>query len=232
MLGAQANIWPLLEAQLQLLSTNTALLPKHTNSLKQLTEAHDKLSCQSQKPRDHNAGSGSASCDGDMVMAVITILFMKSMVEVTLVTVVLNNVLLAQQMLRLPKGSYHCCRLLHLRFFFFGWVTGELSTLRHMMKVPNEPCLSPNNGLENAFRSDQSMASTPRKGQQAKNFGAKTTRHDGKAGHIMTHVCHRGRREQRQVCQRRCRKHAPLYLAQRLDRLNCRAKQSQVSTSS
>ncbi len=119
MLGAQANIWPLLEAQLQLLSTNTALLPKHTNSLKQLTEAHDKLSCQSQKPRDHNAGSGSASCDGDMVMAVITILFMKSMVEVTLVTVVLNNVLLAQQMLRLPKGSYHCCRLLHLRFFCF-----------------------------------------------------------------------------------------------------------------
>ena len=28
-----------------------------------------------------------------------------------------------------------------------------------MMKVPNEPGLSPNNGLENVFLSDQSMAS-------------------------------------------------------------------------
>jgi len=28
-----------------------------------------------------------------------------------------------------------------------------------MMKVPNEPDLSPNNGLENMFLSDQSMAS-------------------------------------------------------------------------
>ncbi len=26
------------------------------------------------------------------------------------------------------------------------WVTGELATLRHMIKVPNEPGLSPNNG--------------------------------------------------------------------------------------
>ena len=43
-------------------------------------------------------------------------------------------------------------------FFFFFWVTGELSTLRQK-KVPNEPGLSPNNGLENAFLSDQSMAS-------------------------------------------------------------------------
>ncbi len=83
-------------------------------------------------------------------------------------------------------------------FFFFFWVTGELSTLRQMMKVPNEPGLSPNNGLENAFLSDQSMASNPRKGQ-AKRPGAKTTSHDGKAGHIMTHVCHRVRQEERQV---------------------------------
>ena len=118
-------------------------------------------------------------------------------------------------------------------FLLLFWVTGELSTLRQMMKVPNEPGLSPNNGLENAFLSDQSMASNPRKGQ-AKRFGAKTTSHDGKAGHVMTHVCHRARQEQRQVrpCKRRCRKHAPLHLAQRLDRLNCRAKQCQVSTSS
>ncbi len=57
-----------------------------------------------------------------------------------------------------------------------------------MMKVPNGPDLSPNNGLENAVLSDQSMASNPRKGQ-AKRFGAKTTSHDGKAGHLMTHVC-------------------------------------------
>ncbi len=49
--------------------------------------------------------------------------------------------------------------------FFFFWVTGELSTLRQLMKVPNEPGLSPNNGLENVSLSDQSMASNPRKGQ-------------------------------------------------------------------
>ena len=87
---------------------------------------------------------------------------------------------------------------------FFFWVTGELSTLRQMMKVPNEPGLSPNNGLENAFLSDQSMASNPRKGQPER-FGAKTTSHDGKAGHLLTHVCHRARQEQRQVrpCKRR-----------------------------
>ncbi len=76
----------------------------------------------------------------------------------------------------------------------------ELSTLRQMMKVPNEPGLSPNNG-QHAFLSDQSMASNPRKGQ-AKRFCAKTTSHDGKAGHVMTHVCHRARQEQRQVPQK------------------------------
>ncbi|DBA83303.1 TPA: hypothetical protein ACH3X2_005214 [Trebouxia sp. C0005] len=79
-------------------------------------------------------------------------------------------------------------------FIFFEWVTGELSTLRQMMEVPNEPGLSPNNGLENALLSDQSMASNPRKGQ-AKRSGAKTTSHDGKAGHVMTHVCHCMRQE-------------------------------------
>ncbi len=34
-------------------------------------------------------------------------------------------------------------------FFFFFWVTGELSTLRQMMKVPNKPGLSPDSSLEN-----------------------------------------------------------------------------------
>ncbi len=81
-----------------------------------------------------------------------------------------------------------------LLFFFFFLGYRGLSTLRQMMKVPNEPSLSSNNGLENAFLSDQSMASNPRKGQ-AKRPGAKTTRHDGKAGHVMTHVCHRLRQE-------------------------------------
>ena len=64
-------------------------------------------------------------------------------------------------------------------------VTGELSTLRQLMKVPNEPGLSPNNGLENVSLSDQSMASNPRKGQ-AKCPGAKTTSHEGRAGHVMS----------------------------------------------
>ena len=67
-----------------------------------------------------------------------------------------------------------------------------------MMEVPNEPGLSPNNDLENSFLSDQSMAGNPRKGQ-AKRFGAKTTSHDGKAGSVMTHVCHRKRQEQRKL---------------------------------
>jgi len=38
------------------------------------------------------------------------------------------------------------------------------------MKVPNEPGLSPNNGLENVSLSDQSMASNPRKGQAKCRF--------------------------------------------------------------
>ena len=61
-------------------------------------------------------------------------------------------------------------------FCFFG-LQGKLSTLRQQMKVPNEPGLSPNNGLENVSLSDQSMASNPRKGQ-AKCPGAKTTSHE------------------------------------------------------
>ncbi len=90
------------------------------------------------------------------------------------------------------------CKLAGLNGVGFFWVKGGLSTLRQMMKVPNEPGLSPNNGLKNAFLSDQSMASKPRKGQ-AKRFGAKTTSPDGQAGHVMTHVRHRARQEQRQV---------------------------------
>ncbi len=42
---------------------------------------------------------------------------------------------------------------------FFLFFTGELSTLRQMMKVPNEPGLSPNNGLENVFPSRASKMS-------------------------------------------------------------------------
>ncbi len=67
-----------------------------------------------------------------------------------------------------------------------------------MMKVPNELGLSPKNGLENAFLSDQSLASNPRKGQ-AKRFGAETTSHDGMAGPVMTHVCHRVRQDEQQA---------------------------------
>jgi len=37
--------------------------------------------------------------------------------------------------------------------------------------------------------SDRFMASNPLKGQ-AEHPGAKTTSHDGRAGHVMTHVCH------------------------------------------
>ncbi len=40
--------------------------------------------------------------------------------------------------------------------------------------------------------------SNPREGQ-AKRFGAKTTSPDGKAGHVMTHVCHHVSQEERQV---------------------------------
>ncbi len=83
------------------------------------------------------------------------------------------------------------------RAYIVFWVTGELFTLRQMMKVPNEPGLSPNNGLEHAFLSDQVHGKQFPQG--AKRLGAKTTSHDGKAGHVMTHVCHRARQKQRQV---------------------------------
>ncbi len=43
--------------------------------------------------------------------------------------------------------------------FNFFWATGELSTLRQMMEVSNEPGLCPNTGLEKHFLSDQSKAS-------------------------------------------------------------------------
>ncbi len=48
------------------------------------------------------------------------------------------------------------------------------------------------------FLNDQSMESDPPEGQ-AKRTGAKTTSPDGKAGHVMTHVCYRVRQEERQV---------------------------------
>ncbi len=35
------------------------------------------------------------------------------------------------------------------RLAFLFWVTGELSTLHHLMKVPNEPGSSLHNSLEN-----------------------------------------------------------------------------------
>ena len=77
---------------------------------------------------------------------------------------------------------------------FFPFVIGALSTLRQMRTVPNVPGLSTTNGLENALLSHQSMASNLREGQ-AKRIGAKTTSPDGKAGHVMTHVCHRVRQD-------------------------------------
>jgi len=49
-------------------------------------------------------------------------------------------------------------------FFFFPFFFLGYRALRQLMKVPNEPGLSPNNGLENVSLSDQSMASNPRKG--------------------------------------------------------------------
>ena len=83
---------------------------------------------------------------------------------------------------------------------FFSFFLGYRGIVHpsYRMKLPNKPGLSPNNALENAFLSDQSMASNPRKGR-AKRFGAKTTSHDGKAGHVMTHVCHCANQEQRRT---------------------------------
>ncbi len=58
-----------------------------------------------------------------------------------------------------------------------------------MMKVPNEPSVRPNNGVEKAFLSDESTASSPREGQ-ANRPGAKTTSLNG-----IAHVCHSARQE-------------------------------------
>lgn len=70
----------------------------------------------------------------------------------------------------------------------FRWVTGELSTLCQVAKVPNEPNLRQNNGSETMCPSDQSMASVPQTGQ-AERFGAMTTSRGSKAGHVMTQMC-------------------------------------------
>ena len=71
--------------------------------------------------------------------------------------------------------------------FFFGGVTGELSTLCQVAKVPNEPSLRQNNGSETMCPSDQSMASVPQTGQ-AKRLRAMTTSRGSKAGHVMTQM--------------------------------------------
>ena len=79
---------------------------------------------------------------------------------------------------------------LFLCFFVLG-VTGELSTLRQLMKVPNEPGLSPNKGLENVSLSDQSTASNPRKGQ-AKcpgNTSGKTSSLQGSCSPAYSQAC-------------------------------------------
>ena len=90
------------------------------------------------------------------------------------------------------SGQYNLWRpqTLTAPFLAFFFITGELATLRQLMKVPNEPGLSPNNGLENVFLSDQFTASNPREGQ-ARCSDAKTTSHDGNVGHVISHVCHR-----------------------------------------
>lgn len=68
-------------------------------------------------------------------------------------------------------------------FFPLFWVTGELLT-RQLMKVLNEPDLSPNNGLENVSQIDQSMASKPPSQGQAKDL----TSHENRARRVMTPV--------------------------------------------
>ena len=55
----------------------------------------------------------------------------------------------AQPVLQTPVADVLPLKAAFFFFFFFCWATGELSTLRQMMKVPNEPGLCPNTGLEN-----------------------------------------------------------------------------------
>ena len=64
-------------------------------------------------------------------------------------------------------------------FFFFVWVTGELSTLHQVMEVPNEPGL-PGVSAAVALRCSCKVSSTDRpdvgigkrRGQQVKPLGA------------------------------------------------------------
>jgi len=77
------------------------------------------------------------------------------------------------QPLHIPRGPWDSVSFFFFFFFFFffgfrGIVhppSADEGTERTWMKVPNEPGLSPNNGLEHVSLSDQSMASNPRKGQ-------------------------------------------------------------------
>ena len=126
------------------------------------------------------------------------------------------------------SSSSHC----FFFFFFFFGVTGELSTLCQMAKVPNEPSLRQNSGSTTMCPSDQSMASNPQTGQ-AKRFGAMTTSRGSKAGRVMTQVCQPSHAENTSCACNTCvQAYEFRQLAVRCDRLNCRAKQYQVSISS
>lgn len=62
--------------------------------------------------------------------------------------------------------------------------TGESSTLRQLMNIPNEPDLSPNDGLGNVSLSDQSMPSKASNGQ-ANCPDAQMSSRDGSSGHVI-----------------------------------------------
>ena len=78
-------------------------------------------------------------------------------------------------------------------FFVNFWVTGELSTLRQVMKIPYKTWFEPERRPRKDVpkRSINPWQAIPTRGQ-ANFLGAKTTSHDGMAGHVITHVCHRG----------------------------------------
>ncbi len=59
-----------------------------------------------------------------------------------------------------------------------------------MMKVPNKPGLSPNNGLENVFLSDYDVRQAIPARDKKSFLTPKRPAMMAMAGYVMTHVCH------------------------------------------
>ena len=105
-------------------------------------------------------------------------------------------------------------------FVCFSFVTGELSTLCQVAKVPNEPSCARATAKKLCVQAISSWQAFPKRGQP---LGFMTTSRGSRAGHVLTQ---RVMQEKWQVRPYVCS--STWQLAVRCGRLNCRAKHHQV----